>query len=125
MQTHKPNGADFSAPIFNKTKIKVMKIMYNIEYYDVVVEKTVDKTVYKNDTYVKTIYKYGVKYPKESEMRFFATMNDAKNNIISQKRLEIEKLSKRIETLKKAIKKTQELAIIEGQIIELEKFFTK
>jgi hypothetical protein len=98
--------------------------MYNIEYFDVVVEKVIDKTVYKNDVYEKTVYKYGVKYPKESEMHFFTTMENAKNHIISQKKLEIEKLSKRIETLKQAIKKTQELVVVEEQIVGLEKLFT-
>lgn len=101
-----------------------MKILYSIEYSDVIVEKIIDKTVYKNDVYDKTIYKYGVKYPKESEMRYFVSMDAAKNHIISQQELEIEKLSKRIETLKQAIKTTKELVVIKKQIVRVEEFFT-
>ena len=101
-----------------------MKIMYNIEYFDVVVEKVIDKTVYKNDVYEKTVYKYGVKYPKESEMRFFTTMENAKNHIISMKKNELEKLSKRISELEKEIEKIENLVVVEDQVIALEKIFS-
>lgn len=92
-----------------------MKILYSIEYFDVIVEKV---------SWKGTLYKYGVKFDKESEMKFFTTMENAKNHIISQKELEIEKLSKRIETLKQSIKTTKELVVIEKQIVRVEEFFT-
>ena len=91
-----------------------MKILYSIEGFNVRIEKMHWK---------KNLYKYGVQYPKTSEMRFFTTMENAKNHIISQKRLEIERLSKLIEDLKEAIEKIESIEIIEEQVIALEKIF--
>ena len=100
---------------YSQTKARTMRIMYSVEFFDVRIEKI---------SWKGTLYKYGVKFDKESEMKFFTTIENAKNHIISQKKNKIRRLYKIISDLESSIKKIEDLVVIEEQVIALEKLFT-